>query len=117
MDSQLGTELMIASEIHLQGLVSMRQKALCSKPLLTGGVGIFLILPVALSNLVHSMTQKQVKWLNTEPWRTRMVLEVDLDKARMGTRTRDSLITLVSELLQLLNMEDTWLTQTTSCII
>lgn len=39
MDSRLGTELVIASEIHLQDLVSMRQKALCSKPLLTGGVG------------------------------------------------------------------------------
>lgn len=46
-----------------------------------------------------------------------MALEVDLDEARMGTGTRDSLITLVSELLQLLNMEDTWLTQTASCII
>lgn len=103
MDSQLGTKLVIASEIHLQGLVSMKQKALCSKPLLTGGVGIFLILPMALSNLVQSATQKQVKWLNAEPWRTRTALEVDSDEARVSTGTRDSLITLASELLPLLN--------------
>lgn len=117
MDSQLGTKLVIASEIHLQGLVSMKQKALCSKPLLTGGVGIFLILPMALSNLVQSATQKQVKWLNAEPWRTRTALEVDSDKARVSTGTRDSLITLASELLPLLNRENTWLTQTAACII